>query len=970
MFRQLSTLFLALSLPLAPLQAVAKLKKIDDQSELKILNPALAERKTAKIVLPNGLEALLISDPGSDLSAAALAVEAGSWQDPIERPGLAHYTEHMLFLGSKTYPSETGFRSYVDDRGGTFNAYTADRVTNYAFAVTNPDFAEAIDRFSHFFIDPAFTASALGREVKAVNQEFERTLENDDWRTEMVRKNLSQAGHPDSRFNIGDRNTLGGTSSEEVRRWYEGHYSSNLMHLAILSPLPLAQLEKLVVEKFGRVPNRNLKRFEEPISLADPEYLGSYVYLAPHKERRELTLVWELPFRERTALDTHSDALISFVLGHEGPGSLLESLKADGLAEELGSGLRQHVRPESKQSQLILSIELTPKGLQERAAVIGRVYQMVHLIAQEGISRQLYDEMNQMALLNYEFQSRENPFEQVEQYAAEMISEPLETYPKRTLLASQYDPEEIKAYASQLTPQQSLIFVNAPTKETGVYLNRTNPWTGVAYAVEKVPTDQMIAWRRVEPSSALHLPEANPLIPKALALLNTEKPDLSFPHPEKIIANEWGEFYYALDRQFQVPELFARFELLSEVVRENDPRSAVLLDLFVRSVTEKLTGVSYLAKVAGLSYTLNPNAYGLVLTVNGYSEQAPEFVREIVAQFREGLPSQEKFEIYRDSLAREYRNFEREAPIRQGLDLLRGVTYESHISPEGRAKAIASIDYEQFKAFFSELTDAAYLRGMSYGNLTREEAEGIWEIVHEASQSVPYPAGKELRPKVVVLPESHGPFILEKQINNQGNAAILAIQQGPFSFEKRAVQQILSMALSTPFFNELRTKQQTGYVVQSWDGTAEQELFQYFAVESNSHDSRDLLARFELMIEQFNHHLTDSALPQERFEVIRSSLVERLQNPVNNLAEMGALLSLLAFEKEGDFDYFKKRITATQELSYEQFVALAREALSGGNKRRVALLVSGNLPESAIRYQNVPSQARFERIATYESLNE
>ena len=50
--------------------------------------------------LENGILCVLISYPGIDKAAAALDVRIGSFADPNEMPGIAHFLEHMLFMGS------------------------------------------------------------------------------------------------------------------------------------------------------------------------------------------------------------------------------------------------------------------------------------------------------------------------------------------------------------------------------------------------------------------------------------------------------------------------------------------------------------------------------------------------------------------------------------------------------------------------------------------------------------------------------------------------------------------------------------------------------------------------------------------------------------------------------------------------------------------------------------------------------
>ena len=61
--------------------------------------------------LGNGMKIMLVSDPSTDKAAAALDVNIGFHSDPIS--GLAHFCEHMLFLGTKKYPDENEYNKYL-----------------------------------------------------------------------------------------------------------------------------------------------------------------------------------------------------------------------------------------------------------------------------------------------------------------------------------------------------------------------------------------------------------------------------------------------------------------------------------------------------------------------------------------------------------------------------------------------------------------------------------------------------------------------------------------------------------------------------------------------------------------------------------------------------------------------------------------------------------------------------------------
>lgn len=115
---------------------------------MSIIKSKSDKRVYKYIKLPNKLSCLLISDKDADKSAAALDVKVGCSLDPRPLYGTAHFLEHMLFMGTEKYPSESEYSEFIKNNGGMNNAYTSLTNTNYHFDCSNEAFDEALDRFS------------------------------------------------------------------------------------------------------------------------------------------------------------------------------------------------------------------------------------------------------------------------------------------------------------------------------------------------------------------------------------------------------------------------------------------------------------------------------------------------------------------------------------------------------------------------------------------------------------------------------------------------------------------------------------------------------------------------------------------------------------------------------------------------------------------------------------------------------
>lgn len=909
--------------------------EIEDTAQLPLLNPDCRERKTAKLQLENGLSVLLISDPTVEQSAAAVSVKVGSWNDPLEYPGMAHFCEHMLFMGSEKYPNENAFFSEIADYAGKTNAFTAPNKTVYMFSCETSGFLQILDRFSHFFIDPLFNPKFVSKELHNVDQEFAKNIENDGWREYMIFKETGNPDHPNRMFSTGNSETLKNIPQVALIDWHKEHYSADQMHLVIYSSLPLEELKEKALTSFALISQNNNPLLDTSASLTSAKQKGHILYIKPVQDKRSVTLSWELP--PHLAEDpTKSAELVAYALRRGHKHSLHEYLKQQKLINSISARVDEFGGKAHKFFQVYL--DLTNEGLEKVETVILHCFEAFAGLKKVNVPVYLFHEKNKIAQANYQYQSKEDLFAYITQIADSIGEEDLASYPRDIILASEYKPEKIEEVLSYLTPDNCMVSVLSDPKKLGVETNLKEKWLGAEYAIEPISQKWFDLWANASQNLLIRVAPLNPFLPESFHLVD-QGPNT----PVCIAENNFGKAYYVRSGEFQSPEAVYHLHILSKELNSS-PRSYVLGSLYIDHLTDTLHPTLMAASQAGLCCDFDMRKSALHLQISGYSDKAPTLLLEILKEIPPKPPTREQFAIYMSRHEKSYANGEKELAAKQAKELTDSIISSDRPTKKQRLRALQTILYEDFLEFHKNLFESTYLQALFAGNLSLKQAESSWlDIGHTLSKS-PFPKEKHHQTKIIHLPEAAGPYQIFQKADVQGNAALLVIDQGSFSFEKRAVQEVLAAALKEAFFNELRTKQKTGYIAQTQAMEMEDRLFQQFLVQSNSHQPEELLFRFEHFIENFYDSFQE-LIPQERFETLKQSLVSSLQNRFCNLEVKAFLWDYLAFEKESDFSFLDQRIENLQKLSYQEFIKQVKAFLNRKNRKRLAILFEGKLKE-------------------------
>ena len=329
-------------------------------------------------ILPNDLKALLVSDPEAERSSAALGVNVGSFIDLPEEQGLAHFCEHLLFMGTEKYPSENDYEEYLSKNSGSSNAYTSGDKTVFYFDVSNDAFEGAIDRFAQFFISPKFNEGSVEREINAVDSEFSKNKNVDTWRMFHLFKSELAKDCPFNKFSTGNKQTLNHPDiRDRLLKMYNKYYSSEIMYLIVYSKMPMENIIKLVEELFTKVPKR--ENFEKPkydiVKPYNENTLGHFYKIIPVKNEDKIKFIWYLPFCENYKAKPLS--LLSSLFGHEGANTITASLKRDNLITDLLTSKSEYAMTFST---FELQVVLTKKGFDNYKEVILRILKYIKTI--------------------------------------------------------------------------------------------------------------------------------------------------------------------------------------------------------------------------------------------------------------------------------------------------------------------------------------------------------------------------------------------------------------------------------------------------------------------------------------------------------------------------------------------------------------------------------------------------------------
>ncbi|KAK0408320.1 hypothetical protein QR680_003887 [Steinernema hermaphroditum] len=896
------------------------------------------KREFRGLELSNGLKIVLVSDSEAEKCAASMDVNVGYMMDPEELPGLAHFCEHMLFMGTEKYPVENDYSSFIAKNGGSRNAFTSWEHTNFYFDIAADHFEGALDRFVQFFISPLFTESGTEREVKAVDSEFKNNENHDCRRQHRIQGWLCRPGHDYRKFGTGNRQTLmeipkskGIDVREELLKFHSKYYSSNIMSLCLVGNRSLDDLEKLALSlPLYQIPNKNVvpKVYEE--HCYGPDELACRVDAVLIKDDHSVEFVFAVDDHD-PLYKSKADLYVAHLTRLETKGSFNCELKQRGWSNRMYSYCHT---PARGFAVFTVCVELSEEGLKHVENIAELLFNYINMMKKHGPQEWIYKEVAQLQETRFRFQEPGKALWSAVQRSSAVQTVPFEDILSHRHQMEKFDPELIEKLVEQLNPRNMIYFVHS--KENSKLENlEKETYYNIEYKKTKLSEEMVERFERALATEheAFYLPQKNPYIATKFDLKPRDDPKEDIP---RIVEdNNFARVWYLQDDLFNLPKGGVEaFFTLPHVGA--DPVNLFMAKLFVKCFNHEAEEDLDRGMLAGLFSWLSANQRGLRLQFHGLDEKLPLLFTTILTKMSSYNAEEMVYKIMMEQIVRELKNKKKNQPHQHGRELLDDLLIDRKWSNAQLLAASEFVTLDRFNEFIRKIWEAVHIELLAYGNFTKEETTNLGNnainVIQTSSASLRPLFSNELHiQRELKIAEGQSFFYDHEQDTHTNSCVEFLLQTGVQDKRSNMLLELFNQVSKEAAFDVLRTKEQLGYYVHSHarrsHGTRGLDV-----LVQGPNDPKYVEERIEAFLKNFRETLVEMS-PEDYQKHVDALAVSRLEKPKYIRQCFQELWSEID-SRQYSFKRAEIEVEELRKITKEDLLQFYDEKIAAGSEKR------------------------------------
>lgn len=322
-----------------------------------------------RTVLRNGLRLLTAPMPGMRSASVAFFFAVGSRCEQDRIAGVSHFIEHMLFKGTRDYPTARLISETIEGVGGVFNASTGKELTSYTARVPGDHLPTVMRVFADMVRYPLFEPAEIEKERNVIIEELSSTRDDPQEWSNLLVDEVMWPGLPLGRDDAGTTETVTALQREQMLDYLHTYYRPNALVISIAGNIDSAQVIQLTESLFQDWEAHDIPRWAESWPPRD-----AYPVRMIKKDTEQTNVCLATPGAAYNSPDYYTFTLLNALLGDGMSSRLFQAIREEqGLAYDIGS----YVNSYQETGSMVISAAVDP--LQTEDVVRATVAQLRQL---------------------------------------------------------------------------------------------------------------------------------------------------------------------------------------------------------------------------------------------------------------------------------------------------------------------------------------------------------------------------------------------------------------------------------------------------------------------------------------------------------------------------------------------------------------------------------------------------------------
>lgn len=303
---------------------------------------------------------------------------------------------------------------------------------------------------------------------------------------------------------------------------------------------------------------------------------------------------------------------------------------------------------------------------------------------------------------------------------------------------------------------------------------------------------------------------------------------------------------------------------------------------------DALEEYSYDAELAGLSFGVSNYSGGLTIELSGYTDKIHVLLEKVLVTMRDLEVDPDRFSIIKERIARGLRNYEYQQPYNQIGSYSRWLNSEAGFINHHYIQELPQLTAEDIRVYYPQILKQMHIESFAHGNLYKEDALRLTDLLSTTLNPRPLPAAHWPIRRALIFPPG-AKFVYHKTLKDPANVnhciEYLLYIGDKADRQLRAKLLLFAQITDEPAFDQLRTKEQLGYIVFSGSRMSPTTM-QYRVIIQSERTPEYLEDRIETFLSGCKQLLDDAT--EADFEGHKRSLITKRLETMKNLDQESA----------------------------------------------------------------------------------